>query len=107
MITRDGRVKVLDFGIAKLRAYRGRAGWAHVDDAAPYRAADGDGHGRIHGAGAGPRIAGRRARRSVRARRDPVRDADGTSRLRSRLADRDAQRDPPGRSAAAGHRGAP
>ena len=61
-ITSDGRIKILDFGIAKLDAAerrRDRAhGRAHRD-----RGGNGGRHGRLHVAGAGPR----------RSRRCPVR----------------------------------
>ena len=69
----DGRVKVLDFGLAKLAdvslaaADRDRAA-----DRADHRRRAHPRHGRLHVAGAGRRQADRRALGPLLARRDPV-----------------------------------
>ena len=85
MVTRDGFVKVLDFGLAKLerRRLRGlaRNGPRHGD--AGDRGGNGSGHGRVHVAGAGERGAGGLPVGSVLLRIDPLRDGDGPARVRA------------------------
>ena len=74
-------MKVLDFGLAKAidEAMRRASDRVEVaDDDAPARPAWRDpGHRRLHGAGAGARQDGRRARRRLGVRRRAVRDAHG------------------------------
>src|SRR5262245_15972970 len=80
-LTRDGKVKVLDFGLAK--AYEG--GW-RAERAGRLALADADesgvgvgcdpGDGGVHVAGAGARKAGGQARRHLGLRRRALRDAD-------------------------------
>ena len=77
MVTREGRVKVLDFGLAKLDAADvgvGRDAGRDGRDAALGRG-PGGGHGALHGAGADPRRGGGRAHRPVRARDHALRAA--------------------------------
>jgi serine/threonine protein kinase len=57
-ITTDGRIKILDFGIAKLTRPRRRCGPAHRSPNGD-RGWDGGRHGGLHVAGAGPRRSGR------------------------------------------------
>ena len=72
VITRDGRAKVLDFGLAKLVELRAD----RCDDhGGRDRAGHGHGHGGLHVAGAGRRRAGRRAVRHLLVRRRALRDA--------------------------------
>ena len=71
----DGTVKVLDFGLAKAMEPSGRAVAERVDVADDHVAGDDarrghdSRHGRLHGAGAGAREAGRQARRHLGVRR--------------------------------------
>ena len=82
-ITNDGRIKILDFGIAKLTRPSDERGAAH-------RPADGDGggdgggHGGLHVAGAGPRRSRRCAVRHLQRRDDAVRDAHRPSGVHAR-----------------------
>lgn len=78
-ITTDGRVKILDFGLAKLT----QADGAVSASALPTIARDNDARTRardrwLHVAGTSPRPCSRSPRRHLRLRRDPLRDAVGT-----------------------------
>ena len=88
---RDGaeHVKVLDFGLAKLRE---RA----TDPVAPSRQLrrPGDRDAVLHGARAGARRAARRARRSLQRRRDALPRADRRAAVRRAFADERARQAP-------------
>ncbi len=96
MITRDGRAKVLDFGLAKLIELRADRS---DDHGGRDRAGHGHGHGRLHVAGAGRRATGRRAVRHLLVRRGPLRDARRPAAVQRLDACRCHHVDPP-RSAA-------
>ena len=86
----DGTVKVLDFGLAKAVAgARDRHLPTRRGDVARH---DGDGRhprdGRVHGAGAGARAAGRSARRHLGLRRRPLRAAERPAVVRRRIGGR-------------------
>ena len=93
-VTGDNRIKILDFGLAKLTQdpVRGREFDRHgaVADAAGGRAR----HRRLHGAGTGARTAGGSPRRSVCAWRDPLRAAVGAPRIFPRHGAGDDDGDP-------------
>ena len=75
-LTRDGRVKILDFGLAKLgRHVRRRRPRRRAPTHAPDRAGHRPRHGRLHVARAGARPPGRPSLRHLLVRRDPLRDA--------------------------------
>ena len=73
IITSDGHIKVLDFGLARTRHRRRRSARRHVE----HLARVGHGHGRLHGAGAGARPGGRSSRRHLRVRLRDVRALSG------------------------------
>src|SRR5271155_630368 len=69
-VTRDGRVKILDFGLAKLKQHQPEPDGT-ADDDPEDRSRDGDGHRRIYVSRAGARQGGRPSDRYLRLRRDP------------------------------------
>ena len=105
-LTRDGRVKILDFGLAKRLTGSDERADAPPRSRAltvPARCR----HHRLHGAGAAPRTARGRPDRSLRARRDPLRDADRSSRVPGRDAGGRPERDPLGGARTASGPGTP
>ena len=107
MVTRDGFVKILDFGLAKLFTapqdqITGAPTAIHQETPARHRHGD----GRLHVAGAGEREAGGLPVGPVRAGLDPLRDGDGQARVPEGHGRRDADRDHP-RRAGAGRAGQP
>ena len=108
-VTRDGRVKILDFGLAKLtahrRAARGRDGAARHTRRPLHERRHGARHGGLHVARAGARAGRRSPLRHLLLRRRALRDADGPPRVPGRLGRRNDERDPQGGPAPAGERG--
>ena len=97
MVTRDGIVKILDFGLAKLTTPTGETGeltqspTVSARDRGRRRAGD----GRLHVAGAGARPAARLPVRPVLLRSDPLRNDRGQTGLRAPERARDDDRDHP------------
>ena len=77
-VTNDGRVKILDFGLAKLTQADGADGpQTNLPTARRHRAGRRHGDARLHVARAGQGQAGRPALGHLLVRRDPLRDAVG------------------------------
>ena len=95
MVTKDGFVKILDFGLAKLVELRNVRGRSHgsADGHERHRGGNGSRDGRVHVAGAGERKAARSPLRPVLPRRDPLRDGDGPARVPEEHAGGDAHGD--------------
>ncbi len=100
-LTRDGRVKILDFGIAKLTAPESVGTGGRADRHDSHRRRRRRRHARLHGARAVARPAGGPSRRSLCARRDPARDDRWGAGVQTRIADPDRQCRPRSRSAGA------
>ena len=99
-VTNDGRVKILDFGLAKLTQADGAVGpQTNLPTAAGTEPGVVHGDARLHVARAGQGQARRRAVGHLRLRRDPLRDALGLARVPPRHGGRDDVGDPAGRSA--------
>ena len=99
-MTRDGRVKILDFGLAKLtHQEERRPGDQPADGLGRDGARRRDGDARLHVARAGQGQAGRRPVGHLLLRRHPLRDALGTESVPRRLGGRDDLGDPPGGAA--------
>ncbi len=97
-VTKDERVKILDFGLAKLARPEAGARYARSDhDGERGRRRHGD--RRVHGAGTGPRPGGGSPGRHLRVRRDPLRDDCRTPRVLGRVRRGDDERDPDGGAA--------
>ncbi len=111
-VTPDGKVKVLDFGLAKAMDQPSVSGLqpsemsqsptvAHSGTAAGHHPR----HGGVHGAGAGARTTGRQARRHLGLWRGPLRDADRRSGVRWRDPDRRTRSGRPQRTRLGSHAG--
>ena len=87
-LTRDGRVKILDFGLAK------RVAWSTDHATSPTQPGMLMGTARLHVAGAGPRRGDRSRLRRVLLRRRPLRDALRPARVRGAFTAGDADRGP-------------
>ena len=106
MVNRDGFVKILDFGLAKLAApVGGRRLAARDAGRARHPARDGHGHGRLHVPRAGERGASRLPLGPVLAGLDPLRDGDGQTGLPEEDRGRNALGDHPRRPGADERRG--
>ena len=94
-LTNDGRIKILDFGLAKLTQAEGQA---HPHSNLPTAAGTEPGLVMgtlgLHVTRAGQGKTGRRALGHLRLRRDPVRDAVGLAGVSPRLCGRDDVGDP-------------
>ena len=94
-VTTDGRVKILDFGLARQSR---PAATASDETSLETGTSPGVGprHGRVHVARAGARAAGRSPFGSLQPRRRPLRDAVGHAPLRAGVCGRDNERDSDG-----------
>ncbi len=82
IVSKDGYVKLLDFGLAKLFvAPQDQITGAPTAIHQETQPGHGDGHGRLHVAGAGEREAGGLPLGPVRSGLDPLRDGDGQARV--------------------------
>ena len=96
-VTNEGRVKILDFGLAKLtQVNEGSGPQTNLPTGRGHRARHGHGHDRLHVARADQGQARRRALGHLLLRRDLLRDALGQARVPRRLGRRDDGRDPQG-----------
>jgi serine/threonine protein kinase len=75
-LTKDGRVKILDFGLAKLQPSKGPGSDGPTARSATDQSRTRSGHGRLHVARAGAGATGRRPQRHLRCWYGFVRDAD-------------------------------
>ena len=85
MVTADGRVKVLDFGLAKLKPAPALSGDLTTAAARDHRRQPRAGHGRLHVAGTGRGARGRSPLRHLLARGAAVRAGRRTAALRRRI----------------------
>ena len=95
MVTRDGLVKILDFGLAKLSSTGSGSGeGSRLPTMTGTTPGVDHGDGRVHVAGAGERDRGRLPVGPVRLRGDAVRDGDRQARVPGEDRDRHARGDP-------------
>ena len=97
-------MKILDFGLARLERAARAGERSDGDGDERHRPRHGDGDGRLHVAGAGAGRGGGPPLGPLRARRRPLRDADGPPRVPPGHVGRDAERDPEGGAAGASRR---
>ena len=102
-LTRDGRLKILDFGLAKLRPPLdpGDVNAETPDRVGEHRGAHDPGHARVHVAGTGPAVVGGPSVRHLFVRLGPLRDAGGKPSVPGRDRGRDHDGHPEPGSAAA------
>ncbi len=93
-VSKDGRMKILDFGLAKLTQPRTTFDPKCTDGVRGNRARRGDGHGRIHVARASVRENSRSSRGHFRFRGNSVRDANGKACFSQADIGGDNERDP-------------
>ncbi len=96
MLTREGRLKVLDFGLAKLEEpdLEARRNAGCNPAGRPVGRRPGGGHDPVHGAGAGARRSGGQPHGPLRARHAPLRAGHGAAAVRGRDCGRDLGCDP-------------
>ena len=101
-VSKDGHLKILDFGLAKKVGGRRSGGEDERGDGlGPHGARDGDGHDGLHVARAGAGAARRSPLGHLLVRDDPLRDALGQEGVQAGHGERHDRGDPEGGSAGA------